>query len=189
LDYQIDPPAELHLHQGKIIMNIGSIAISGKRVGRSHFRREFSTGFVEEIDGHARATSVSLRLNNGDLLFINNLAVLHRITSPSERGRHIVKLWLRNENLRWQLPSHMEETMRESYAPSPLKPRWMLRPPERLQPQYATSQVTTGRGKASATVPTQAQCTAADNESIGSFSIGGISFGGGGGGGSMGGWS
>lgn len=169
-------------------MNIGSKYRYGSSVWDTSKRR-FSTGIVKEVDGHAETTSVSLRLNNGDLLFINNLAVLHRITSPSEGGRHIVKLWLRNKDLRWQLPSRLEETMRDRYAPSTLKPRWMLRPPERLQPQHATNQVTTGRAEASATVTTQRQCTATDNESIGSFSVGGFSFGGGGGGGSIGGWS
>jgi len=58
----------------------------------------------------AEKHSLSIPLQVGDIHFVNNLAVLHRRCAfeiaPGEI-RHLVRLWLRNEELAWKLPGFL----------------------------------------------------------------------------------
>ncbi|KAL2268901.1 hypothetical protein VTJ83DRAFT_3747 [Remersonia thermophila] len=52
-----------------------------------------------------------LDLQQGDMVFINNLALLHArdpyVDSETGPGRHVVRLWLRNPHLAWNIPLAM----------------------------------------------------------------------------------
>ena len=51
--------------------------------------------------------SLRLRLDTGDLLFVNNLAVMHSRTAfrdDEEHKRHVLRLWLNNPDKAWQIP-------------------------------------------------------------------------------------
>ena len=57
----------------------------------------------------------------GDMVFINNLALLHARDSyvdPEQGpGRHLVRLWLRNPKLAWHIPQGMRVPWEAAFGP------------------------------------------------------------------------
>ena len=79
------------------------------------------------------------RLERGDILLYNNLALLHgreafRDVEPDMSGearrRHILRLWVRNEELAWQTPQHLAREWHQVYGDSERrsKAHWRIRP-------------------------------------------------------------
>ena len=64
---------------------------------------------------------LTVKLERGDMFLINNLAVQHArsafIDKPFQR-RHIIRLWLRNEELAWETPEGLKKTWFEKYGDS-----------------------------------------------------------------------
>ncbi|KAM4064495.1 taurine catabolism dioxygenase tauD, tfdA family protein [Hirsutella rhossiliensis] len=69
----------------------------------------------------ARLFELRLKLEAGDLLFLNNWALLHRRDAyqDGERtSRHMVRLWLRNTQLGWSIPTQMLPPWLAAYGES-----------------------------------------------------------------------
>ncbi|KAG6841231.1 hypothetical protein H0H93_004302, partial [Arthromyces matolae] len=50
--------------------------------------------------------------------YINNLAIFHArdgFTDTPEKTRYLLRLWLRNEELAWKLPSELEDGWKRLY--------------------------------------------------------------------------
>ena len=65
---------------------------------------------LEAVSTSAYRTELQLKLQGGDLVFLNNLALLHRRDAYKDDGsssRHIVRLWLRSQKLGWAIPESM----------------------------------------------------------------------------------
>ncbi|KAF2104879.1 Clavaminate synthase-like protein [Rhizodiscina lignyota] len=64
---------------------------------------------------------LTMQLQRGDIQLINNLAVFHARSgfrdTPMQK-RHIMRLWLRNEELAWQTPEGLQRTWFEKYGDS-----------------------------------------------------------------------
>ncbi|KAI1138427.1 Clavaminate synthase-like protein [Hypoxylon sp. FL0543] len=66
---------------------------------------------LAELQRVARKHQVRLETQPGDIVFINNLALLHARESYQDSdssSRHLVRLWLRNTRLGWLIPSSMK---------------------------------------------------------------------------------
>jgi Taurine catabolism dioxygenase TauD, TfdA family len=66
---------------------------------------------LDAIHFYALKHSIKLRLKTGDILFVNNLAVLHCRTAfrDGERDkRHMLRLWLNNPGKAWQIPPALQ---------------------------------------------------------------------------------
>lgn len=64
---------------------------------------------------------LTMRLQRGDIQLINNLAVFHarsHFRDTPEHKRHVMRLWLRNEELAWKTPEGLERTWHEKYGDS-----------------------------------------------------------------------
>ncbi|KAI0828766.1 Clavaminate synthase-like protein [Hypoxylon sp. FL0890] len=62
------------------------------------------------LQGMARKHQLRLETQPGDIVFINNLALLHARESyqdSASSSRHLVRLWLRNTQLGWPIPPSM----------------------------------------------------------------------------------
>lgn len=67
---------------------------------------------------------LSMRLQAGDIQLINNLAIQHAragfrdgyTENGVEMKRHVMRLWLRNEELAWSTPEGLARTWREKYG-------------------------------------------------------------------------
>jgi hypothetical protein len=65
---------------------------------------------LQRVSKVAHEHELRLNMRAGDLLFFNNLALLHRrdaYTDGDETSRHMVRLWLRNTRLGWSIPESM----------------------------------------------------------------------------------
>jgi hypothetical protein len=64
---------------------------------------------------------LTMRLRRGDIQLTNNLAIQHAreafLDSPSQQ-RHVMRLWLRNEQLAWETPDELKATWFEKYGDS-----------------------------------------------------------------------
>ncbi|KAL2191637.1 Clavaminate synthase-like protein [Thermothelomyces heterothallicus CBS 203.75] len=86
-----------------------------------------------------------LDLKLGDIVFINNLALLHArdpyIDPANGPGRHLVRLWLRNPKLAWTIPQAMRTPWEAAFGPNgegfpglekryPVEPSLVYKPPK-----------------------------------------------------------
>lgn len=64
---------------------------------------------------------VTMKLKRGDIQLVNNLAIQHarsEFRDSALQKRHIVRLWLRNEQLAWKTPEGLRNTWFEKYGES-----------------------------------------------------------------------
>ena len=77
---------------------------------------ELSAAQVEALNAvqfAAERHALSMKLKQGDMLFWNNMAMLHARkgwTDSADRRRHLVRLWLRNDDTEklWPIPAELE---------------------------------------------------------------------------------
>ncbi|EWC44620.1 hypothetical protein DRE_06609 [Drechslerella stenobrocha 248] len=69
---------------------------------------------LAELESLARKYCITETLSSGDLVFVNNLAVLHNRTAyaddatlPARSHRHLIRLFLRDEQLAWPTPREL----------------------------------------------------------------------------------
>ena len=75
----------------------------------------------------------TMALQRGDIQLVNNLAVFHArngFRDSAEQRRHIIRLWLRNEELAWETPEGLKRTWKEKYGDSERRKiaRWNVEP-------------------------------------------------------------
>jgi hypothetical protein len=71
----------------------------------------------------AEKHSIRFQMQSGDILFSNNLALLHARgpyveTVASPKKRHLLRLWLRNDQRAWTTPQGLEEDWFSVYGDS-----------------------------------------------------------------------
>lgn len=79
----------------------------------------------------AERHAVVLDLEPGDLLFWNNLGLLHArngFTDSSEQKRHLIRLWLHNEEKGWAIPEAIRQPWKDAFESSSRQQLWPLRP-------------------------------------------------------------
>jgi len=83
---------------------------------------------VEEL---ARQNQIMVDAEPGDMLFINNHAILHSreafADAPGEAPpRHLVRMWLKNPDMAWTLPRELQEGNSRIYDDNELGERWNI---------------------------------------------------------------
>ncbi|KAI3325232.1 Clavaminate synthase-like protein [Xylariaceae sp. AK1471] len=146
----------LYHHQGRIMMNFFRDPLTGvKNYARSPGMPPLTPLQREALDFVQRAAErhqCALRMRPGDLTFVNNLGLLHAREGfeDSEEGnegktRYLVRLWLKNAALAWELPPALELGNRRIYEDAELsgveedwnivyKPRLQFDVAERMSP-------------------------------------------------------
>ncbi|KAI0906616.1 hypothetical protein F4823DRAFT_565638 [Ustulina deusta] len=91
----------------------------------------------------ATAQQMPLPIQRGDMVFINNLGVLHARDSyqdDSTATRHVVRLWLRNSELGWEIPEPMKTPWEASFGAKARKmvnKKYPVAPmPEYMEPKF-----------------------------------------------------
>jgi hypothetical protein len=69
----------------------------------------------------AKQHALEVRLRKGDMLLFNNFAMFHArsgFADDEEKGlkRHMLRLWLRNEQRMWKTPRELERISWECYG-------------------------------------------------------------------------
>ncbi|KAK6526001.1 hypothetical protein TWF281_011042 [Arthrobotrys megalospora] len=96
----------------------------------------------------ADRNSIEIDLQTGDLLFINNLAVLHgrREFQDNEMAkRHMLRLWVHNPVRAWQLPDSLKILWDCLYMDLPDTPGWFILDPADPDPMVL-QEVTSDNG-------------------------------------------
>lgn len=74
---------------------------------------------LQAVSESAYKSEVELKLQTGDLLFFNNLALLHRrdaYKDDESSSRHMVRLWLRNQRVGWAIPDSLLPPWNAAYG-------------------------------------------------------------------------
>ncbi|KAM5353110.1 hypothetical protein ACJ41O_003260 [Fusarium nematophilum] len=74
---------------------------------------------LQAVSDSASRSELQLNLQTGDLLFFNNLALVHRrdaYTDGEASSRHMVRLWLRNQKFGWAIPDGMLPPWKAAYG-------------------------------------------------------------------------
>jgi hypothetical protein len=104
-------------------------------VPRSTDLPEMTPGKLEAllaIQALAQKHKLCISLQPGDMTFINNFSILHSRDGFMDRGednRYLVRLWLRNESLKWDLPEYLQEGNCRMFEDNlEVKPTWNVQP-------------------------------------------------------------
>ncbi|KAK6337271.1 hypothetical protein TWF730_002677 [Orbilia blumenaviensis] len=103
---------------------------------------------LEIVEMTADKNSIEIDLQSGDLLFINNLAVLHgrREFQDNEiTKRHMLRLWVHNPERAWQLPNSLKVLWDCIYMDLPDTPGWFIVDPTDPNPMVL-QEVTSDNG-------------------------------------------
>ncbi|KAL2197003.1 hypothetical protein P885DRAFT_68900 [Corynascus similis CBS 632.67] len=137
----------LYHHDGRIIMNFAReplLGLSGVRraagVTPVTDEQRRALDVIEEI---AKRNQIVLEAQPGDMLFINNHGVLHSreaFEDTRESPRYLIRMWLKNPELAWNLPRALQAGNARIYEENELgeqwnivdTPRFMFRLSERL---------------------------------------------------------
>ncbi|KAF9523082.1 taurine catabolism dioxygenase TauD [Crepidotus variabilis] len=96
---------------------------------------------AEALDAlHFLGEKFSLGLNfmKGDIQYINNLSIFHArdgFRDTPENTRHLLRLWLRNEELAWKLPDALKPLWIERFAVEPRNQTFAIEPVVRNEVQ------------------------------------------------------
>ncbi|PPR00044.1 hypothetical protein CVT24_009000 [Panaeolus cyanescens] len=79
----------------------------------------------------AEKHSLALNFQKGDIQYINSLGLLHArdaFRDSKEHTRHLIRLWLRNDELAWQTPAALKPIWSRLYSVEPDAQRFPLDP-------------------------------------------------------------
>ncbi|KAK7211676.1 hypothetical protein V2G26_018854 [Clonostachys chloroleuca] len=109
----------LYLHDGKIIMNVSRRQLCGHpndpRTPGIPGLTEAQAEALDAIHAIAREHEIKTTMQQGDIRFLNNMALLHRretFYDDDQSKRHLMRLWLHNPKQCWGLP----RTLRIAWA-------------------------------------------------------------------------
>lgn len=117
----------LAVHDGRVVVSVdpGRLglhpATAGVRGdGRGGDLSPAHLRALSTLSGLAEKHAVSVEAQPGDILFINNLGLLHKRDAYTDAGsgspRHLVRLWLRNPELSWKIPENMKAPWTAAYG-------------------------------------------------------------------------
>lgn len=77
---------------------------------------------LDAVQFTAMKNAITIPTGKGDLLFVNDMALMHARHGFDEEGnylkRHIVKMYLRDPEKDWPIPPAMEEERARIYGPN-----------------------------------------------------------------------
>lgn len=98
---------------------------------------------LQRMDEAAASTELALHLQSGDVLFLNNWALLHRRAAYEDddaTSRHLVRLWLRSTDRGWSVPVSMALPWQTAYGHGSRARIYAMQP----SPRYTVPKYTVG---------------------------------------------
>ncbi|KAF8846804.1 Clavaminate synthase-like protein [Acephala macrosclerotiorum] len=138
-----DPPyykrALMYNSKGKIIVSFSRRLLVGHEPHES--RTEGIPGLTEAqaealdaVHFIAKKHEISTSMVKGDIRFVNNMGILHRREAfeNSERNhRHLIRVWLNNENMCWKLPLPLRIAWSRVFDDEERQSYWDIEPPRK----------------------------------------------------------
>jgi len=126
-------------HNGRKILNFGRIHVMGQETSDDGQKMPQPTAQQTEaldvVQSLAELHQLRLVMQPGDLAFINNFGLLHardEFEDSEEETRYLVRMWLKNEELAWQLPPTLKRGNDRTFDDS-TEELWNVRPAERIE--------------------------------------------------------
>ncbi|KAK4114827.1 Clavaminate synthase-like protein [Canariomyces notabilis] len=117
----------LHVTKDKIIISVdpGRLGLhpATAKTGRDHVPdlSPLQLEALQVLSDLASKHRLRLDIKPGDIVFINNLSLLHArdpyVDAKRGPGRHLVRLWLRNPALAWHIPKLMRVPWEAAFGP------------------------------------------------------------------------
>lgn len=124
----------LFYHGGRVMMNLAREPLLGlegvRRPAGLATLTQAQRDALDLVETIATQNQIVLNAEPGDLLFINNHAVLHSreafSDAPRTPARYLVRAWLKNPALAWKLPRALQEGSSRIYDDNELGERWNI---------------------------------------------------------------
>jgi len=85
----------------------------------------------------------------GDLLFVNNFSIMHSrraFQDGEKRRRHLLRLWLRNDDLGWRIPDGLQHSWDVVFQEHGESDELLF--PVEPKPEYSVPKISEGSGSA-----------------------------------------
>jgi hypothetical protein len=123
----------LYYHDGHLILNFVSAPLIGvPGIDRSNGLPKLSSIQLEAlqvVQSIAVKHQLVLQMRPGDLTFVNNLSIVHAregFTDSKVNTRYLVRIWLRNERLKWKLPRPLSIGNRILFDEDDIQEKWNI---------------------------------------------------------------
>ncbi|KKK23872.1 hypothetical protein AOCH_002911 [Aspergillus ochraceoroseus] len=129
----------LFYHHARLIMSFSRRLLVGhlpfeKRSPGIPGLTEAQAEALDMVHFVARKHEIKPRIERGDLRFINNMAVLHRreaFENSVNNARHLIRIWLNNEQMCWKLPRHLQLSWARIFDDDEREEHWDIEPPRK----------------------------------------------------------
>ena len=91
---------------------------------------------LDVLEDIARESQIVVDAEPGDLIFLNNHAILHSreaFTDTPRASRYLVRMWLKSTTMAWKLPRALQEGNSRIYDANELGERWNIADAPRIQ--------------------------------------------------------
>ncbi|KAK3114205.1 hypothetical protein LTR53_007705 [Teratosphaeriaceae sp. CCFEE 6253] len=125
----------IFFHEGRILFNFGRAQVTGEATS-SLKMTPVQAEAMDVVQALAEKHQLTMPLRPGDLLFVNNFAVLHSREAFEDSVkdiRHLVRLWMKNEALAWSLPTALKWGNDKVFHDATTEERWEILPAPRLR--------------------------------------------------------
>jgi hypothetical protein len=133
------PRSVIFLQDGKVVINFVRYMLLGRAgLARSPDLPACTPAQVEALDvleTVARKHQLLICTQPGDLTYFNNLALIHSreaFENDETHIRHMVRLWLRNEELAWKTPLALQRGFDKVFYDVAVEEQWNIAPQPRL---------------------------------------------------------
>jgi alpha-ketoglutarate-dependent taurine dioxygenase len=120
----------MQLHDGNVMLSVdpprfGPQPSAGRARAGTNVCPDLTSEQHKALEALRKAAGrhdVKIELETGDILFFNNWAILHRrepYRDDAETSRHLVRLWLRNSELGWDIPASMAKPWIAAFKDAP----------------------------------------------------------------------
>ncbi|ORX98191.1 hypothetical protein BCR34DRAFT_577451 [Clohesyomyces aquaticus] len=152
-----DPPYHqrplLYCHDRRVILNFSRRLLTGSdqspRTANIPPITEAQAEALDAVHFIAQDNQLSISTAPGDLRFINNLGILHcrdSFQDGAHSQRHLVRLWLRNEQMAWSTPTQLQMAWDRVFADLPdMAENWNIEP-DMSEAQVSSRQKSCGQG-------------------------------------------
>ena len=90
---------------------------------------------LDAVENIAQKHQLLIDMRPGDLVYINNLALLHSreaFEDDPSNMRYLVRLWLKNETMSWDIPPALEPGNNCIFYNEEIQVKWNITPQLRL---------------------------------------------------------
>jgi hypothetical protein len=129
----IEYRAVIFQHEGRVLSSLIPDALLGPpgapqptNLPPINSKQREALEFLQEV---ATRFQVTVRTEPGDLTFVNNRAVIHgreAFEDDPDDSRYIVRLWLKNERLAWDLPEPLQLANYMVFHDQSLPEKWNI---------------------------------------------------------------